>query len=95
MLKILVVVWAVLQVLWPASPSPKGSASVNVIVKCLVLVKVNGNNPRKLLNIINENSEMNIKVLPLILSPSSVLNSLWSFINSIFHAIVCREGINQ
>jgi hypothetical protein len=38
---------------------------------------------------------MNIKVLPLILSPSSVLNSLWSFINSIFHAIVCREGINH
>jgi hypothetical protein len=30
-----------------------------------------------------------------ILSPSSVLNSLWSFINSIFHAIVCREGINH
>jgi hypothetical protein len=38
---------------------------------------------------------MNIKVHPLILSPSSVLNSLWSFINSIFHAIVCREGINH
>jgi hypothetical protein len=60
-----------------------------------LLVKINGNNARKLLNRISENSEMNIKVLPLILSPSSVLNSLWSFINSIFHIIVCREGINH
>jgi hypothetical protein len=73
----------------------KGSASVHVIVKCLVFVKMTGNTPRKLLNRINENSEMNIKVLPLILTPSSVLNLLWSFINSIFHAIVCREGINH
>jgi hypothetical protein len=75
--------------------SSLSSANVNVIVKCLVLVKINGNNPRKLLNRISENSEMNIKILPLILSPSSVLNSLWNFINSVFYAIVCREGINH
>jgi hypothetical protein len=58
-------------------------------------VKINENNPRKLLNTIIENSEMNIKVLLSILSPSSVLNSLWSFINSVFNATVCREGINH
>jgi hypothetical protein len=61
----------------------KCSANVNVIVKCLVLVKINGNNPRKLLNKISENCEMNIKVLPLTLSPSNVLNSLWSCIKCI------------
>jgi hypothetical protein len=38
---------------------------------------------------------MNKKVLPLMLSPSSVLNSLWSFSNNLFHAIVWREGINH
>jgi hypothetical protein len=27
----------------------KGSASVNVIVKCLILVKINGNNPSKII----------------------------------------------
>jgi hypothetical protein len=53
-----------------------GNARVNVMVKCLVLVKINGNSPRKLLNRIRENSEMNINVLPLILSPRRVLNSL-------------------
>jgi hypothetical protein len=54
----------------------KGNARVNVMVKCLVLVKINGNKSRKLLNRIRENSEININVLPLILSPRSVLNSL-------------------
>jgi hypothetical protein len=41
-----------------------GNARVNVIVKCLVLVKINGNSPRKLLNRIRENSEINMNVLP-------------------------------
>jgi hypothetical protein len=62
------------------SPLPScasATVNVNVIIKCLVLVKINGNSPRKLLNRINEK---NIKVLPLTLSPSSVLNSLWSFV---------------
>jgi hypothetical protein len=43
---------------------------------CLDLVKIYGNNPRKLLNIIKENNEIKIKVVPLILFPISVLNSL-------------------
>jgi hypothetical protein len=63
------------------------------MIKCLVLVKINGNSPKKLLNRIRENSEMNINVLPLILFPKRVLNSLWSFINNIFHIIVCCDGI--
>jgi hypothetical protein len=42
----------------------KGSAKVNVIVKCLVLVKMYGNSPRELLNRINENNEMKINILP-------------------------------
>jgi hypothetical protein len=42
----------------------RGSAKVNVIVECLVLVKIYGNSPRELLNGINENSEMKINVLP-------------------------------
>jgi hypothetical protein len=31
--------------------------------RCLVLVKINGNSPRKLLNRIRENSEINMNVL--------------------------------
>jgi hypothetical protein len=46
-------------------------------------------------NRLRENSDRNIKVLHLILSPKSVLNSLWRFINNAFHAIVCRDGINH
>lgn len=42
-----------------------GNANVNVVVKCLVLVKIYGNKPIKLLNKIIENIEIKIKVLPL------------------------------
>jgi hypothetical protein len=42
------------------------------MVRCIVLVKINGNSPRKSLNRINENSEININVLPLILSPAMI-----------------------
>jgi hypothetical protein len=48
----------------------KGSANVNVIVKCLVLVKINGNSPRKLLNRISENNEW--------------MNVYWSLYRSIY-----------
>jgi hypothetical protein len=58
-------------------------------------VKIYGNNPRKLLNKIRENSEMNINVLPFLFSPSSVLNSLCKFVINIFQIMVCRDGINQ
>jgi hypothetical protein len=54
----------------------RGSASVRVITMCLDLVKIYGNRPRKLLNIINLNSDTIIKVDPLIFSPIRVLNSL-------------------
>jgi hypothetical protein len=43
----------------------KGKASVNVNARCLELVKMYGNSPIKLLNIINENTEIKMKVLPL------------------------------
>jgi len=42
-----------------------------------VLVKIYGNNPKKLLNRINLNKEIKIKVLPLCpVGPNRVLNSL-------------------
>lgn len=47
----------------------KGWAKVSVNTICLVLVKIYGNRPKKLLNIINLNNEVNIKVVPLILGP--------------------------
>jgi len=54
----------------------KGKARDNVIIKCLVPVKIYGNNPKKLLKTIIENNEINIKVLPLILLlPIKTLNS--------------------
>jgi hypothetical protein len=58
-------------------------------------VEMNGNSPRKLLNRISGNSEININVLPLFWSPRSVLISLWCFINNVFHIIVCRDGFNH
>jgi hypothetical protein len=73
----------------------KGSAKVNVIVKCLVLVKMYGNIPRELLNRINENSEMKINVLPFSFLPIRFLNSLCSFVSRIFHSIVYRDGVNH
>lgn len=42
----------------------RGKAILKEILKCLVLVKIYGNNPRKLLIIINKNILINIKVLP-------------------------------
>lgn len=55
-----------------------GRAKVNVKVKCLVVVKIYGNSPKKLLNIIIINIEIKIKVLPWALEdPNRVLNSLW------------------
>jgi hypothetical protein len=74
-----------------------GNASVKVIIRCLVLVKIYGNNPKKLLNRINENKDTNRNVPPLLFLflPISVLNSSCSFVISEFHAILCREGINH
>lgn len=73
-----------------------GKAKVKVKVKWLVLVKIYGNNPKKLLNIINLNKETNINVLPLCpLGPKRVLNSLWSVNKMLFQIIWNRLGINQ
>lgn len=43
----------------------RGRAKVKVKVIWLVLVKIYGNSPKKLLNKIKENKEINIKVVPL------------------------------
>lgn len=42
-----------------------GSASVNVSVKCLVLVKMYGNRPRKLFIRIMRNNEVKMNEFPL------------------------------
>lgn len=74
----------------------KGKASVSVKVKWLVLVKIYGNNPMKLLNKIIENKETNKKVEPLApIGPKSVLNSLWSVNKILFQKIWYRDGISQ
>lgn len=52
-----------------------GKAKERVITRCLVPVKIYGNNPRRLLNIIIEKSEINIKVLPFFSFPIRFLNS--------------------
>lgn len=76
--------------------SHKGRANDKVKVKWLVLVKIYGNKPKKLLNKINENKEIKINVLPLKeLGPNKVLNSECN-VKVIFVQIKCkREGINQ
>jgi len=74
----------------------KGKLRVRVNVKCLDLVKMYGNKPRKLLNKINLNKLMKRKVLPFSpLFPIKFLNSLCKLINIICHKYDNREGINQ
>lgn len=75
--------------------SHKGKARANVKTMCLVLVKIYGNSPKKLLNKINLNKEINIRVDPLIEGPIKVLNSLWRALIILIHRILIREGINQ
>jgi len=55
----------------------KGRAKDKVNVMCLVLVKIYGKRPKKLLNKIRVNKEINMKVVPLYLvGPNKVLNSI-------------------
>ncbi len=61
----------------------------------LELVKIYGNNPKKLLNKIIENKAINIKVLPLNFELIRILNSLWSLIIIWAQIKLNREGINQ
>lgn len=75
--------------------SQSGNASDKVNTICLVLVKMYGNNPRKLLYRISLNKEMKIIEDPLILGPRSVLNSLCKVIEILFHNVLRRDGINQ
>lgn len=71
----------------------RGRARDRVIVICLVLVKIYGNNPKKLLNKIKVNKEINIKVVPLKLKgPINVLNSLCKVIKIVFQKMFNREG---
>lgn len=73
-----------------------GRARASVIVICLVLVKMYGNNPRKLLNKIKEKREINIKVVPLNLEiPNKVLNSKCNVKKILFQNIKFRDGRNQ
>ena len=70
-----------------------GRAKESVKTMCLVLVKIYGNNPIKLLNKINENKEINNKVLPF--TGIRILNSLWRIKVILFQIILIREGTNQ
>jgi len=73
-----------------------GKANERVIVIWLVLVKIYGNKPRKLLKRIKLNREINIKVEPLNLEiPIRVLNSRWRVVKILFQKIDIRDGINQ
>lgn len=74
-----------------------GSASVNVSVKCLVLVKMYGNNPRKLFIRIMRNNEVKINEFPLFWFPflKIVFISAWSLFISKFNAILFRDGVSQ
>lgn len=74
----------------------KGRANERVNVIWLVLVKMYGNKPKKLLKKIKENKEINIKVVPLnLLIPIRILNSLWRVKKIFCQKMRFREGINQ
>lgn len=93
--------WANICWVWLIHPyniklNHKGKAKAKVKVKWLVLVKIYGNKPKKLLNIIKENKEINIKVLPLCPDgPSKVLNSLCKVNKILFQTTWNRFGNSQ
>ena len=74
-----------------------GRARVNVSVKCLVLVKMYGNSPRKLFIRIIRNSDVRINEFPLFVFPLlKIVFISWCnlFINKLT-IILFREGTNQ
>lgn len=74
-----------------------GKARVNVRVRCLVLVKMYGNNPRKLFIKIMRNSDVRMNEFPLFSFPFlRIVFISWCslFINNLT-IILFREGINQ
>ena len=74
----------------------RGRARASVRVKWLVLVKIYGNRPKKLLNKIIENRDTKMNVLPLWFeSFNRVLNSLWRVNKILFQIMLYRDGIIQ
>jgi hypothetical protein len=74
-----------------------GRARVNVSVKCLVLVKMYGNNPRKLFIRIIRNNDVRMNEFPLFVFPlfKIVFISWCSLFISNVTIILFREGTNQ
>src|SRR5215468_5937019 len=74
-----------------------GKASVKVSVKCLVLVKMYGNNPRKLFIRIIRNREVKMNEFPLFSFPflRIVFISWCNLFISRLIIILFRDGINQ
>ena len=77
--------WANMCFVWFSHPkiikqAQRGRAKDRVIATCLVLVKIYGIRPKKLLNTINLNNEMNMIVIPGLALPKRALNSLCKFI---------------
>lgn len=92
--------WANMCWVWLIHPNNinaihSGKARLNVIIKWLVLVKIYGNNPKKLLNTIRLNNETNIIVIPECCGPNKVLNSKCRVLVTFDHIRVHREGIAQ
>lgn len=86
-------IWLVLLIQpYSINENHKGRAIVRVIVKWLVLVKIYGNSPIKLLNKIIENNEINRIEFPFELFLINNLNSLWSVNRILNHIIENREG---
>lgn len=73
----------------------KGRARDSVIDMCLVLVKMYGISPKKLLKTMNLNRETNMIVLPGLVGPRRVLNSLCRDVVTEDHINEEREGIAQ
>jgi len=74
-----------------------GSASVKVSVKWLVLVKMYGNNPKKLFIRIIRNRDVRMNEFPLFSFPflRIVFISWWSLFIKILIIILFRDGISQ
>jgi hypothetical protein len=77
--------------------SHKGRASVMVSTKCLVLVKMYGNSPKKLFIRIIVKREMKMNEFPLFFFPLPriVFISLCSLFNSRFVAMLFRDGMSH
>jgi hypothetical protein len=75
----------------------KGRAKVSVSVRCLVLVKMYGNSPRKLFVRIIRNNDVRMNEFPLFSFPFLIIVFIsWCslFISKLI-IILFREGINQ